>query len=107
MSPCAIGAALASCAIPKIASSSRFLIFKSGMPNGYEIVPLFREFPNNRLEHVSDELAIFFNCPIRSHVNGGIGITSVPAGLQLNYESRDYRRLSVLPDPGGSRGKQG
>src|SRR6516164_7654651 len=102
-----MGAAFASCTMPKIARINSFLIFESVMPNGYEIVPLFRKFPNNRLEYVSDELAIFFNCPIRSHVNGSIGIASVAGGPQLNYESRDHRRLGVLPDTGGSRRKQG
>src|SRR5215472_11530250 len=107
MSLCARGAAFASCARPKIASSSRFLIFESVMPDGHEIVPLFGEFPDNRLEYVGDELAIFFDCAIRDHVNGRIGITSILVGPQLNHESWNHRRLRILPDPGGSRGKQG
>jgi len=56
------------------------------MPDGHEVVPLFRELPDKGLEDVGNTLAIFFDCPIGGHINGSIGVASVPS--QGAVESR-------------------
>ena len=41
------------------------------MPDGHEVVPLFRELPDKGLEDVGNTLAIFFDCAIGGHVAWG------------------------------------